>query len=129
MSDETVPMPSCMVCGKPAVMLTDRLCAPCFDAAWDAQIDAALPLLLAVLVPAIRFGIWPAVYASLLAFLAYNFYFIEPYYTLSVARPSQVVGLMVFLMISVITAAIAGQAREREMARELLEERLKREVP
>jgi two-component system sensor histidine kinase KdpD len=79
----------------------------------DAQIDAALPLLLAVLVPAIRFGIWPAVYASLLAFLAYNFFFIEPYYTLSVARPSQVVGLMVFLMISVITAAIAGQARER----------------
>lgn len=34
------PRPSCMGCGNPAVMLTDRLCAPCFDAAWDAQIDA-----------------------------------------------------------------------------------------
>ena len=32
--------PSCMGCGKPAVMLTDLLCAPCFDATWDAQIDA-----------------------------------------------------------------------------------------
>ena len=34
------PRPSCMGCGKPAVMITDRLCAPCFDVAWDAQIDA-----------------------------------------------------------------------------------------
>lgn len=40
MRDETVPRPSCVGCGKPTVMLTDRLCAPCFDAAWDAQIDA-----------------------------------------------------------------------------------------
>lgn len=32
--------PSCVGCGKPVVMLTDRLCAPCFDATWDAQIDA-----------------------------------------------------------------------------------------
>src|SRR5262249_25429251 len=40
--------------------------------------NVSMIFLLAVLFPAVSFGVWPAIYASLLSFLAYNFFFIEP---------------------------------------------------
>ncbi len=43
--------------------------------------------LLAVLLTAVGFGIWPAVYASVLSFLAFNFFFIEPLHTFTIAEP------------------------------------------
>ncbi|WP_237153447.1 sensor histidine kinase [Oryzibacter oryziterrae] len=76
-------------------------------------VDVSPILLLSVLVPAIRFGIWPAVFASGLAFLAYNFFFIEPLYTLAVARPRELVTLVAFLVVAVITSAVAGRSRQR----------------
>ena len=36
--------------------------------------------MLSVLVSAINFGVWPAIYASLLSFFVYNFFFIPPLY-------------------------------------------------
>lgn len=82
---------------------------------------AALPnismvFLMAVLVPALRSGVWPAVFASLLSFLAYNFFFIEPLYTFTVARPPEVLALAVFLVVAVITSALAGRVREEARA-------------
>src|SRR5205823_4289654 len=43
--------------------------------------NVSLIFLLAVLFPAVSFGMWPAIYASFLSFLAYNFFFIHPIYT------------------------------------------------
>src|SRR6266568_7160745 len=40
--------------------------------------NLSMIFLMAVLLPAVLFGIWPAIFASLLSFLAYNFFFIEP---------------------------------------------------
>jgi two-component system sensor histidine kinase KdpD len=40
--------------------------------------NLSMIFLMAVLFPAVIFGIWPAIYASVLSFLAYNFFFIEP---------------------------------------------------
>ena len=68
--------------------------------------------LLAVLIPAIRFGVWPAIFASMLAFLTYNFLFIEPAYSFSVARPHEVLTLAIFLAV-----ARAGRRRRRCAAR------------
>src|SRR5262249_50093531 len=42
--------------------------------------NLSMVFMLAVLVSAISFGIWPAIYASVLSFLVYNFFFIEPLY-------------------------------------------------
>ena len=41
---------------------------------------------MAVLFVAIRFGLWPSVYTSLLSFFAYNFFFTEPHHTFLVER-------------------------------------------
>ncbi|WP_026358464.1 DUF4118 domain-containing protein [Aureimonas ureilytica] len=72
--------------------------------------------LLAVLVPALLYGIWPAVAASFLSFAAYNFFFIDPTGTFTVARPHEVLSLGVFLIIAVTMSAVAGQAREQMSA-------------
>ncbi len=94
---------------------------------WFDLTDVALVLLLSVLFPAIRYGIWPAVLGAVVAFLGYNFFFITPLYTLNVAQPRELLALTAFLIVAVITAALAGQSRERSrvaMARERAVQRL-----
>jgi len=75
--------------------------------------NLSMIFLLAVVFAAVTFGIWPAIYASVLSFLAYNFLFIEPLYTFTVAKPDELLALVVFLTISVITSTLAGRVREQ----------------
>jgi two-component system sensor histidine kinase KdpD len=69
--------------------------------------------LLAVLLTGVNFGIWPAIYASVLSFLVYNFFFIEPIYTFTVAEPYELLALVIFLVVAVITSTLAGRVREQ----------------
>ena len=75
--------------------------------------NLSMVFLMAVLFTAINFGVWPAIYASLLSFLAYNFFFIEPVYTFTVAEPYELLALGIFLVVAVTTSAVAGRAREQ----------------
>ncbi|BAF87566.1 osmosensitive K+ channel signal transduction histidine kinase [Azorhizobium caulinodans ORS 571] len=78
--------------------------------------NVSMIFLLAVLIPALFFGVWPAVFASLFSALAYNFFFIDPVYTFTIARPHEVLALVIFLVIAVIISAVAGRAREQAKA-------------
>lgn len=69
-----------------------------------------------VLIIAIRLGRMAAVAASFAAFLAYNFFFVPPLYTLAVEQPQDVIELGIFLGISVLSGTLA--ARERRLALE-----------
>lgn len=75
--------------------------------------NVSMLYLLAVLLPALLNGVWPAILASGLSFLAYNFFFIDPVGTLTIARPHELLALVVFLILAVIISAIAGRAREQ----------------
>jgi K+-sensing histidine kinase KdpD len=89
--------------------------------------NVSMVFLLAVLFAAARFGLRPALAASGLAFLAYNFFFIEPLHTFSVTQPHELLALFVLLAVAVLTSAIAGRARDQ--ARTALERaRLAEEV-
>ena len=78
--------------------------------------NVSLLFLMAVLFSAVRFGIWPAVATSVLSFLAYNFFFIEPVYSFTVASPHEVLSLFVFLGVAVLTSTLAGSARQQAEA-------------
>lgn len=89
--------------------------------------NLSMVFLLAVLICAVRFGLWPAIVASFLSFLAYNFFFIAPIYTFTVAEPQELLSLLVFLVVAVLTGSLAGRvhdqtqaARERARNSELL---------
>jgi K+-sensing histidine kinase KdpD len=75
--------------------------------------NVSMVFLLAVLFAAARFGLWPALLASALSFLAYNFFFIEPLHSFSVAEPHELLALFVLLAVAVLTSAIAGRARDQ----------------
>lgn len=78
--------------------------------------NVSMIFLVAVLFAAVRFGIWPAVVSSILSFLGYNFFFIDPVYTFTVARPHELLALFTFLGAAVLTSALAGRAREQAAA-------------
>ena len=73
--------------------------------------NLSIVFLLAVLLTAVSFGVWPAIYASVLSFLAFNFFFIEPIHTFTVAEPYELLALVIFLVVAVVTSALAGRVR------------------
>jgi two-component system sensor histidine kinase KdpD len=75
--------------------------------------NISMIFLLAVVFSAVTFGIWPAVYASVLSFIAYNLFFIEPLYTFTVAKPHELLALFVFLAVAVVISTLAGRVREQ----------------
>lgn len=81
---------------------------------------AVLPLqnlsmlyLVAVVVCGILSGRLSAIAASVLSFLAYNFFFIEPVYTFTVAKPHELFALVIFLAAALFTGELAGRMREQ----------------
>lgn len=81
------------------------------------RIPYAAPVyLLAVLVAGALFGTLPAVLTSVAAFLLYDFFFIPPILTLTVADPNEWLNLLLFLAVSVVIGRLAAlqAARARE---------------
>src|SRR5215470_14788855 len=79
-------------------------------------LNTPMIFLIAVLFTAVSFGKWPAIYASILSFLAYNFFFIEPLYTFQVGEPQELLALTVFLIVAIVTSTLAGRVREQARA-------------
>jgi two-component system sensor histidine kinase KdpD len=75
--------------------------------------NISLLYLLVVVYLATRHGRAPAVLASILAFLAYDFFFIPPYYRLTVEDPSEWLSLLALL----VTALVIGQLTATVQAR------------
>jgi two-component system sensor histidine kinase KdpD len=73
-----------------------------------------------------RFGRGPSLFTAIAGFLAWNFFFLPPVYTLSVADPRDVVGLIVFLAVGVVTGGLAGRVRLEAQAAEARVEALRR---
>ena len=69
--------------------------------------------LVAVLATATLFGRGAAIVASLAAFLAFTWFFVEPVHHLTVADPAEYVTLMLFLITAAVTGTLAGLQRER----------------
>jgi two-component system, OmpR family, sensor histidine kinase KdpD len=78
---------------------------------WIGTENTDLVLLTAIVGVAVRFGLWPSLLASAVAALCYNFFFIEPYYTFSVARPRDVVAVVFFAIVAVVVSNLAARAR------------------
>ena len=87
--------------------------------------NVALVFLTAVLVSSIMYGLWPSLAACVVSALAYNFFFLPPYNSFSIADPENVVALFFFVVVagvaSNLTARVRAQgvvARERAKATE-----------
>ena len=73
--------------------------------------NVASVYLLAVIASAVRGGYPASLAAAVFSALAYNFFFIEPIRTFTIAAPFEVVGLMIYLMVAIIAGALASRLR------------------
>ena len=75
--------------------------------------NLSMIFLAAVLFTGMRFGTRAAVIASFLSFVAFNFFFIPPVYTFTVAQPQELFALLIFLGVSVLTGSMTGRVRDQ----------------
>ncbi|MDP9319665.1 MAG: DUF4118 domain-containing protein [Chloroflexota bacterium] len=69
--------------------------------------------LIVVLLAATRLGSGPAIFASIVAFLTFDWFFVPPEHTFTVADPDEWVSLLLFLFTAVITGELAADQRRR----------------
>ncbi len=74
---------------------------------------AALAYLLVVLLVATAWGSWPALFASVIGVLCFNFFFLPPLYTLTIADPQNWVALAAFLVTAVTAGQLSALAKRR----------------
>src|SRR5436190_8567605 len=75
--------------------------------------SVSLTFLMAVLASAVAWGLLPSLFASVLSVLAYNFFFLEPRYTLTVEDPANVVALFFFLTAAIIVSNLTAATRRQ----------------
>lgn len=85
---------------------------------WLALPNLSMVFLTAVMLCAVMYGRSSAIAAAILSFLAFNFFFIEPVYTFTVAQPSELLSLIIFLLVAILTGGLAGRVREQSIATE-----------
>jgi two-component system sensor histidine kinase KdpD len=78
--------------------------------------NIALVFLTAVLASAIAYGLWPSLLACLVSVLAYNFFFLRPTYTFTIADPENVVALFFFAIVAVIVSNLTARVRAQAVA-------------
>ncbi len=88
----------------------------------DTTLIALLYLIPLGLITAL-WGLGPGITSALVTFLAFNYFFIPPFYTFTVHRPTDVVILVVFLIVAIVISQLVGRmqvslaaatSRERE---------------
>src|SRR5215471_17690724 len=88
------------------------------------QINAttvALALLLVVLVVATGWGSRPAVLASVLGMLCFNFFFLPPIGTFTIADPDNWIALGAFLITAMTAGQLSARAKRRAAAERAVE--------
>ena len=84
----------------------------------------ALTFLLAVLVVSANWGFWCAAFLAVLSTLAFNYFFLPPFGTFTIADPQNWVALFAFIF----TAVLAGQLSERARRETLRANQRRREI-
>lgn len=75
--------------------------------------DYALVFLTGVLFSAVVGGLGPSIMAAVLSLLVYDFFFVDPLYTFTVTSPQDVLSLLVFLVVAVLTSNLTARIRNQ----------------
>jgi two-component system sensor histidine kinase KdpD len=83
---------------------------------WVQLLDPSMLFLTAVLVTAVAGGLIPSIVASVVGLLVYDFFFVQPVYTFTVTKPQDVVSLIVYLIVGIITSQLTARIRDQAEA-------------
>jgi two-component system, OmpR family, sensor histidine kinase KdpD len=75
-----------------------------------------LVFLTAIVGVAARYGLWPSLFASVLASLCYNFFFLPPIYTFTITDPVNIAAFIFFIIMAVVVSNVAARVRTQALA-------------
>jgi two-component system sensor histidine kinase KdpD len=76
-------------------------------------VDIALVYLLPVLFSAVRWGTGPAVFAAVVGLLTFDFFFIPPTLTFTVANLRYLISFAIFLLVALLTGTLSARLRQQ----------------
>ena len=79
------------------------------------RVDLGMIFLAAVLAAGVLHGLRPALAAATVAFLVYNYLFLEPRYSFVVGSPTDFITLVVFWAVALASGGLAGRVREQAL--------------
>src|SRR5439155_27974 len=85
--------------------------------------DPGMVFLAAVLLTAVLAGLGPSILAAVLGLLVYDFLFVDPRFTLTVAKPQDILSMFMFLVVAVLTSELTARVRDQAEAARRREER------
>ena len=75
-----------------------------------------LVFLTAIVGLAARYGLWPSLFASVIASLCYNFFFLPPIYTFTITDPVNIAAFFFFIVMAVVVSNVAARVRTQALA-------------
>src|SRR3974390_3063404 len=75
--------------------------------------NVVLVFMTGIVTIAARFGLWPSILASVVASLFYNFFFLPPIYTFTIADPNNALAFFFFIVMAIIVSNVAARVREQ----------------
>ena len=84
------------------------------DVTFD-RVDLGMIFLAAVLAAGVLHGLRPALAAATVAFIVYNYLFLEPRYSLVVGSPTDFITLIVFWAVALASGGLAGRVRDQAL--------------
>jgi two-component system sensor histidine kinase KdpD len=75
-----------------------------------------LVFLTAIVAVALRYGLAPSLFASIAASLCYNFFFMPPLYTFTIADPNNIAAFAFFILVAILVSNVAARVRTQALA-------------
>jgi two-component system sensor histidine kinase KdpD len=72
-----------------------------------------LVFMTAIVAVAVRYGLLPSLFASVLASLCYNFFFLPPIYTFTITDPTNLAAFVIFIVMAVLVSNVAARVRSQ----------------
>ena len=79
---------------------------------WLGVENVDLVFLTAIVAVAVRFGLFPSLFASAIASLCYNFFFLPPIYTFTIADPTNIAAFVFFIIMAALVSNVAARVRD-----------------
>lgn len=111
------PAPSRKPWGSPTGYLASVLLVAAFTAlavavhSFGGLTNVALVYLIPVLAAASLYGMRTGVFTGVASALAYNFFFLPPTYTFTIQDPENVLTVLVFIAVAIVTSQLAARVR------------------
>jgi two-component system sensor histidine kinase KdpD len=83
---------------------------------WLGIENVDLVFLTVVVGIAVRYGLWPSLFATVASSLCYNFFFLPPIYTFTITDPTNIGAFVFFTIVAVVVSHFAARGRTRTVA-------------